>query len=77
MHAAALDVLQHIEVIGGDLLLKRAHQLGVDYSGHRAGNGRPDQSQTTGSAQLVTMSGDLASRRITRTISTTAKPSTR
>jgi hypothetical protein len=25
-HAAALDVLQHIEMIGGDLLLKRAHQ---------------------------------------------------
>jgi hypothetical protein len=25
-HAAALDVLQHIEMIGGDLLVKRAHQ---------------------------------------------------
>jgi hypothetical protein len=26
VHAAALDVLRHTEVIGGDLLLKRAHQ---------------------------------------------------
>jgi hypothetical protein len=26
VHAAALDVLQHTEVIGGDLLMKRAHQ---------------------------------------------------
>jgi hypothetical protein len=26
VHAAALDVLQNLEVIGGDLLLKRAHQ---------------------------------------------------
>ena len=25
MHRAALDVLQNVEVIGGDLLLKRAH----------------------------------------------------
>jgi hypothetical protein len=29
VHAAALDVLQHTEVIGGDLLLKRAHQNSV------------------------------------------------
>jgi hypothetical protein len=26
VHAAALDILQHTEVIGGDLLMKRAHQ---------------------------------------------------
>ena len=26
VHAAALDALQHLEVIGGDLLMKRAHQ---------------------------------------------------
>jgi hypothetical protein len=26
VHRAALDVLQHTEVIGGDILLKRAHQ---------------------------------------------------
>ena len=26
VHAAALDVLQNLEVIGGDLLMKRAHQ---------------------------------------------------
>jgi hypothetical protein len=29
VHAAALDVLQHTEVIGGDLLLKRAHQASI------------------------------------------------
>jgi hypothetical protein len=43
VHAAALDVLQHTEVIGGDLILKRAHpELVLEYSGPRAGVERPD-----------------------------------
>jgi hypothetical protein len=29
VHAAALDVLQNLEVIGGDLLMKRAHQSSI------------------------------------------------
>ncbi len=41
VHAAALDVLQHTEVIGGDLLDEaRAPELAVEYPGTRSRNGR-------------------------------------
>ena len=61
VHAAALDVLQHLEVIGGDLLLKRGHQNsssnipdpGPEWSGLTAA------SSQSGAEKLVTMSGDL------------------
>jgi hypothetical protein len=61
VHAAALDVLQNLEVIGGDLLLKRAHQNspsnirdpGPEWNGLTAA------SAESGAEKLVTMSGDL------------------
>ncbi len=60
VHAVALDVLQHTEVIGGDLLLKRAHQNSPsNIPETQAGGGAPGQSQISGAAQLVTMSADL------------------
>jgi hypothetical protein len=43
VHAAALDVPQHLEVIGGDLLMKRAHQnssKGPHRCRNRAANAR-------------------------------------
>jgi Ca2+-binding RTX toxin-like protein len=61
VHAAALDILQHTEVIGGDLLMKRAHQNSPsNIPETQAGGGAPGQSQISGAEQLVTMSGDLS-----------------
>jgi hypothetical protein len=62
VHAAALDVLQNVEVIGGDLLMKRAHQNSASIHPELAPaqGGLPGQSQVSGAQQLVTMSGDLA-----------------
>ena len=47
VHAAALDVLQHVEVIGGDLLMKRAHPNSPSNIPEPApeGGGAPGQSQ--------------------------------
>ena len=62
VHAAALDVLQNLEVIGGDLLMKRAHQnspSNIPEAGP-AGGGAPGQSQVSGADQLATMAGDLS-----------------
>ncbi len=62
VHAAALDVLQNLEVIGGDLLMKRAHQnspSNIPEAGP-AGGGMPGQSQVSGADQLATMAGDLS-----------------
>ena len=66
VHAAALDVLQHLEVIGGDLLLKRGHQNSSSISACRrptlpksATRGQPSSQSGLGAEQLVTMSGDL------------------
>ena len=62
VHRAALDILQHTEVIGGNLLLKRAH--------HNSPSSIPDPDPewaglTTPSSEsraekLVSMSGDLS-----------------
>jgi hypothetical protein len=67
VQAAAVDVLQHTEVIGGDLLLKRAHQNSsfydpppmppADPSGDPGPTGAP--IQPIASTQLAIMSGDL------------------
>jgi outer membrane lipoprotein SlyB len=62
VHAVALDVLQHSEMIGGDLLLKRAHQNSPSNikpvpALDAEGNPVPMVSVAE---QLVTMSGDLA-----------------
>jgi Ca2+-binding RTX toxin-like protein len=61
VHAAALDALQHTEVIGGDLLMKRAHQNSSANIPEAApgGGGLPGQAQTSGAEQLVTLGGDL------------------
>ncbi len=62
VHAAALDVLQNLEVIGGDLLMKRAHQnspSNIPEAGPARG-GMPGQSQLSGADQLATMAGDLS-----------------
>src|ERR1700754_4134295 len=62
VHAAALDALQHLEVIGGDLLMKRAHQnsaSNVPEVAPGGGNG-PTLSAVSSSDQLVTMSADLS-----------------
>ena len=61
VHAAALDVLQHTEVIGGDLLMKRAHQNSSANIPEAApgGGGLPGQSEISGAQQLVTLGGDL------------------
>jgi hypothetical protein len=37
VHSAALDLLRPAEVIGGDLLLKRAHQAVIDIQTETAG----------------------------------------
>ena len=62
VHAAALDALQHLEVIGGDLLLKRAHtnsQASIpDPEPEWAG--LITASSQSGAAKLLTMSADLA-----------------
>jgi Cadherin domain/FG-GAP-like repeat/RTX calcium-binding nonapeptide repeat (4 copies)/Haemolysin-type calcium binding protein related domain len=62
VHAAALDVLQNTEVIGGDLLLKRAHHNSPSNDPAKApgGGGLPGQAQFSAAEQLVTMSGDLS-----------------
>ena len=62
VHAAALDVLQNLEVIGGDLLLKRAHHNSPSNDPAKApgGGGLPGQAQFSAAEQLVTMSGDLS-----------------
>jgi hypothetical protein len=62
VHFAALDVLQHTEVIGGDLLMKRAHQNSPSNTPEAgpAGGGLPGQSQVSGADQLATLAGDLS-----------------
>jgi hypothetical protein len=60
VHAAALDVLQNIEVIGGDLLLKRAHQNSPSNIPEPLPSGIPVVSQVSVASQLVTMAGDLS-----------------
>ena len=62
VHAAALDVLQNTEVIGGDLLLKRAHQNSPSIHPEKAPapGGLPGQSQVSGAEQLITMGSDLS-----------------
>jgi hypothetical protein len=67
VQAAALDVLQNTEVIGGDLLLKRAHQNSsfyhpppmppADPTGDPGPTGAP--IQPTAATQLAILSGDL------------------
>lgn len=67
VQAAAVDVLQHLEVIGGDLLLKRGHQNSsfhnpppmppADPSGDPGPTGAPIQPIAT--TQLAILSGDL------------------
>ncbi|HEV7881168.1 cadherin domain-containing protein [Bradyrhizobium sp.] len=62
VHAAALDILQHSEVIGGDLLLKRAHQ---NSTANVAGPepdwaGLTTPSEQSGAEQLITLSADLS-----------------
>jgi hypothetical protein len=62
VQAAALDVLQHIEMIGGDLLLKRAHQnspSNIPDAGPEW-NGLTAASSQSGAEKLATMSGDLS-----------------
>ncbi|HXO72462.1 MAG TPA: cadherin domain-containing protein, partial [Bradyrhizobium sp.] len=62
VHAAALDVLQHIEVIGGDLLLKRAHAnspSSIPDPGPEW-NGLTSPSSQSGAEKLATMGGDLS-----------------
>jgi Ca2+-binding RTX toxin-like protein len=70
VQAAALDLLQHTEVIGGDLLLKRAHHNSSFYNpppvapGDTASNGDPGPTgillQPPAASQLAILSGDLA-----------------
>jgi hypothetical protein len=62
VHAAALDILQHTEVIGGDLLMKRAHQ---NSPSNVAGPepewaGITTPSSQSGAEQLLIMSADLS-----------------
>jgi hypothetical protein len=68
VQAAAVDVLQHLEVIGGDLLLKRGHHNSsfynpppmppADPSGDPGPTGAPIQPIAT--TQLAILSADLA-----------------
>ena len=60
VHAAALDVLQHSEVIGGDLILKRAHQNSSSNIPKPAPAVGASPSAVSSAEQLVTMSGDLS-----------------
>jgi hypothetical protein len=61
VRAAALDVLQNSEVIGGDLLLKRAHQ---NSSSHTRQEPVMDENghwtNVTPGGQLITMAADLS-----------------
>jgi hypothetical protein len=72
VQAAALDVLQHTEVIGGDLLMKRAHQDSTSnhpqvlpppdpttLNGDPGTTGAPTPSLASAAEQLAVMSGDL------------------
>jgi hypothetical protein len=70
VQAAALDVLQNTEVVGGDLLMKRAHQnsssnhpLAVPSPDPTSQNGDPGPTGTavvvSAAEQLAIMSGDL------------------
>jgi Ca2+-binding RTX toxin-like protein len=58
VHAAALDLLQHSEVIGGDLLLKRAHQNSASNIPDPAPDGSVPSEQSA-AEKLVTLGGDL------------------
>jgi hypothetical protein len=62
VHRAALDVLQHTEVIGGNLLLKRAHANSAasipDPAPEWAGLITP--SSQSGTEKLATLSADLS-----------------
>jgi hypothetical protein len=61
VHSAALDVLQNLEVIGGNLLMKRAHQNSPsNIPETQVGGGAPGQSQVSGADQLATLAGDLS-----------------
>ena len=60
VHAAALDVLQHSEVIGGDLILKRAHQNSSSNIPKPAPAVGAAPSAVSSAEQLVTMSADLS-----------------
>jgi hypothetical protein len=63
VHAAALDVLQNTEVIGGDLLMKRAHHNSPSNDPAKAPGGSaglPGQAQFSAAEQLVTMASDLS-----------------
>jgi Ca2+-binding RTX toxin-like protein len=71
VQAAALDVLQNTEVIGGDLLMKRAHQNSSSIHPQPApppdpstNNGDPGATgtavQVSAAEQLAVMSGDLS-----------------
>ncbi len=62
VHAVALDVLQHTDVIGGDLLMKRAHQNspGTIPDPLPAGGLGSAASSQSGAEKLVTLSGDLS-----------------
>jgi hypothetical protein len=59
VHAVALDVLQHSEVIGGDLLMKRAHQNSPSNVPEPLPSGIPTPSTVSSAAQLVTLAADL------------------
>jgi Ca2+-binding RTX toxin-like protein len=61
VHAAALDVLQNLEVIGGDLLLKRAHHNSASNVRDPGPewNGLTAASAESGAEKLVIMSADL------------------
>ena len=60
VHVAALDVLQNLEVIGGDLLLKRAHQNSTSNHPETVPAGDDlGQLQILRPEQLATMSADL------------------
>jgi RTX calcium-binding nonapeptide repeat (4 copies) len=73
VQAAALDVLQNTEVIGGDLLMKRAHQNSssnhpqvlpppdpTTAGGDPGATGAPISSAASAVEQLAILSGDLA-----------------
>jgi Ca2+-binding RTX toxin-like protein len=73
VQAAALDVLQHTEVIGGDLLMKRAHQNSTSnhqqvlpppdittWNGDPGATGVLTPQLASAAEQLAIMSGDLA-----------------
>jgi hypothetical protein len=60
VHFAALEVLQNSEVIGGDLLLKRAHQNSPSSKPENAPDkGLPHTPDVSSAEQLVTLGADL------------------